>query len=36
MLDTTRARERFGFVATMGFEEGLKRTIQWYEQMSVK
>jgi GDP-L-fucose synthase len=32
MLDTTRARERFGFVAKMGFEEGLKRTIEWYVQ----
>jgi len=32
MLDTTRARERFGFTAKTGFEEGLKRTIQWYEE----
>lgn len=32
MLDTTRARERFGFVARTGFEEGLKRTIEWYEE----
>ena len=30
-LDTTRARERFGFVATTSFEEGLARTIDWYE-----
>ncbi len=30
-LDTTRARERFGFVAGMSFEEGLRRTIEWYE-----
>jgi GDP-L-fucose synthase len=30
-LDTTRAQERFGFVATMGFEDGLRRTIDWYE-----
>jgi GDP-L-fucose synthase len=30
MLDTTRARERFGFVAEMAFEEGLRRTIDWY------
>jgi GDP-L-fucose synthase len=29
-LDTTRARERFGFVARMPFEEGLRRTIDWY------
>lgn len=30
-LDTSRARERFGFVATTGFEDGLRRTIEWYE-----
>ena len=29
-LDTSRARERFGFVAKMGFEDGLRRTIDWY------
>ncbi|MCS6880074.1 MAG: GDP-L-fucose synthase [Oscillochloridaceae bacterium] len=31
-LDTTRARERFGFVAHTPFEEGLRRTIAWYER----
>jgi GDP-L-fucose synthase len=31
-LDTSRARERFGFVATTPFEDGLGRTIEWYEQ----
>ena len=30
-LDTSRAREQFGFVARMSFEEGLRRTIEWYE-----
>lgn len=30
-LDTSRARERFGFVARTPFEEGLKQTIEWYE-----
>jgi GDP-L-fucose synthase len=30
-LDTSRARERFGFVAQTGFEEGLRRTIEWWE-----
>ena len=34
-LDTSRARERFGFVATTGFEEGLRRTIEWYRSKSV-
>ena len=30
-LDTTRASERFGFRASIPFEEGLKQTIEWYE-----
>jgi len=30
-LDTTRAREAFGFVARTSFEDGLRRTIEWYE-----
>ena len=30
-LDVTRALEKFGFRATMSFEEGLRRTIDWYE-----
>ncbi len=29
-LDVTKAKERFGFEAKMGLEEGLKRTIDWY------
>ena len=31
-LDTSRAKERFGFVAKTGFEEGLARTIAWYRE----
>lgn len=31
MLDTSRARERLGFEAQVGFEEGLRRTIAWWE-----
>lgn len=30
MLDTSRARELFGFEAKTAFEEGLWRTVQWY------
>lgn len=30
-LDTSRATESFGFVATTSFEEGLRQTIDWYE-----
>jgi GDP-L-fucose synthase len=29
-LDTQRAKERFGFEAQVGFEEGMKNTIDWY------
>jgi len=31
MLDTSRAREQFGFSATTDFREGLRQTIAWYE-----
>jgi len=31
-LDTTRAKREFGFKAKMDFEEGLKRTIEWYKK----
>lgn len=30
MLDVSRAREKFGFTARTSFEEGLRRTIEWY------
>ena len=29
-LDTSRAEQEFGFVAKTNFEEGLKKTIEWY------
>jgi GDP-L-fucose synthase len=31
-LDTTRAKEKFGFVSQMEFKEGLRKTIEWYRQ----
>jgi len=31
-LDTTRAEQMFGFRAQTNFEEGLRRTIEWYRQ----
>lgn len=31
-LDVSRAQEKFGFRARMSFEEGLRRTIDWYEK----
>jgi GDP-L-fucose synthase len=33
-LDTSRAKERFGFVSQTPFGEGLRRTIEWY-RMSI-
>lgn len=30
-LDTSRARQAFGFEARVGFDEGLRSTIEWYE-----
>jgi GDP-L-fucose synthase len=35
-LDTSRARERFGFVAETSFEDGLRSTVDWYEQHGVE
>jgi GDP-L-fucose synthase len=35
-LDVTRARERFGFQARVSFDEGLKRTIDWYIEDTAK
>ncbi|MBI1258472.1 MAG: NAD-dependent epimerase/dehydratase family protein [Chloroflexi bacterium] len=34
-LDTSRAREQFGFQATTGFRAGLERTVRWYEQARI-
>ena len=31
-LNTQRAFEKFGFKACMGFDEGLKRTAEWFER----
>jgi len=31
-LDTTRAEKEFGFKSRMDFEEGLKKTIDWYKE----
>ncbi len=30
MLDVSRARERFGFEARTGFDDGIARTVAWY------
>ena len=35
-LDTSRAQREFGFKAKTGFEEGLKRTIDWYKEIRFK
>jgi nucleoside-diphosphate-sugar epimerase len=31
-LDVTRAFEKFGFRASTSLEDGLRRTIDWYEE----
>lgn len=36
MLDTRKAEEKFGFKAQMSFEEGLKRTIDWYRNKNTQ
>ena len=33
MLDTTRARERFGFEAEVDLEDGMRRTIDWWQDV---
>lgn len=33
-LDVTRAKDRFDFTAEMGFDEGLQRTIDWYQNQA--
>jgi GDP-L-fucose synthase len=33
-LDTTRAEKEFGFKSRMDFEEGLKRMIEWYRNIT--
>ncbi len=30
MLDTSRAKKEFGFTAQTSFDEGLKKTVEWY------
>ncbi|MDA1335004.1 MAG: GDP-L-fucose synthase [bacterium] len=32
MLETSRAQEEFGFKAETSFEDGLRKTIEWYEE----
>ncbi len=32
-LDTSRAEQGFGFRARVNFEEGLRRTVAWYQQV---
>jgi GDP-L-fucose synthase len=31
MLDVTRAKDRFGWEARVDFDEGIRRTVQWWE-----
>lgn len=36
MLDTSRAAQEFGFIAKTNFEEGLRKTIEWYGERIAK
>jgi GDP-L-fucose synthase len=31
-LDVSRAEREFGFRARIGFDQGLRQTVQWYKQ----
>ena len=31
MLEVSRAKQRFGWEAQVDFEEGIRRTVQWWE-----
>ncbi len=33
-LDVSNAKREFGFMAKMGFEEGLRKTVEWYKKNS--
>jgi len=35
-LDTSRAEREFGFRAQIGFDEGLKQTIEWYRNQTLR
>jgi GDP-L-fucose synthase len=35
-LDVSRASEKFGFRATTSLEDGLRRTIEWYERRAIE
>jgi GDP-L-fucose synthase len=35
-LDTSRAEREFGFRAQIGFDEGLKQTIEWYRNQKLR
>ena len=32
MLDISKAEKEFGFKARIGFQEGLRKTIEWYQE----
>jgi GDP-L-fucose synthase len=34
-LDTSRAEREFGFRARIGFDEGLRQTIEWYRNLQL-
>ena len=36
LFDSSRAEREFGFRAKTGFEEGLRKTIEWYKEQRAK
>ena len=36
MLDTSKAEKEFGFKSKINFEEGLKKTIDWYKKEKLR
>ena len=35
-LDTSKAKEEFGFEARTDFREGLRKTIEWYNKLRLR
>jgi len=33
-LDVSKAKKEFGFMAKIGFEDGLRKTVEWYKENS--
>jgi len=36
LFDSSKAEKEFGFKAKMNFEEGLRKTVEWYKEQRIK